>query len=211
MPHKKPGRPPGAKNRSKDAGRYVRPSDVERSTKARGRPAAESKKAGARASSPPTPPHPEDNGKPGRTWREAAMEWAADPLALEPQRRKVGRAGWVVTEELVNKAYELARKGFRDLDIAEAMGIHSRTLYDKCIEYPQLNLAIKVGRKENLQSDLGHLERMKSSNLGAVIFSMKACHGYREDEVTGDSENVGGGNSKSIGERISAAMQRVAK
>lgn len=149
---------------------------------------------------------------PGMDWRASLIKWATDPLTPGPAPRPeggVGRPRYVVTEEMCQEVFRLASTGYRDQDIAQAMGLHSRTLYEKCIEFPQLSLAIKAGRKQHLDADLAHLNRMKTSNIVATLFSMKAIHGFREEPLDAPADAASEGNTIVISDRIREAMSRV--
>lgn len=154
---------------------------------------------------------PESAIIPGKSWRDSLIAWANDPLAPGPTESRVGRPSFVITEEIIQHAHDLASEGYRDVDIALAFGIAGRTLYDKCIEYPQLSLAIKAGRNKHLRSDLQHLNRMKSSQLGAVIFSMKAVHGFKEEQDADDAATSTSGNTSVVGERVRNTLRRIRK
>lgn len=153
--------------------------------------------------------------------RDTAAEWAErkkTALVKGPKRnelpkelrRPVGKLPWIPTEADAQKAYECARSGMLVKHIADALGIGLTTFYDKCVEYPQLEEAVKRGKTENLNvalDTLGHLVKEKQQ-IVATIFTMKAVHGYREED-SGLEHVEERRNTDAIRDRVQAALERI--
>ena len=123
-----------------------------------------------------------------------------------PNPKPVGRPPIPVTEEVLTRAYELAKSGLTKKQICSGLGWTYQTFMDKQLEYPELSDRIDKGSGEAL----GMVENMHFLNAitkqvdkfgnvihgdkGAQQFILKTRGGYKETtalEVSGtDGEAV---------------------
>ena len=79
-----------------------------------------------------------------------------------------------ITNEMCEKAEELASVGMTMSEIAISLGMGERTIYEKMLAFPQFSQAIKKGQIDGIETVVNELMNLvKKGNLGAVCFYLK--------------------------------------
>lgn len=97
--------------------------------------------------------------------------------------KKVGRKKIVITQEIIDKAREYAKRGLTKEQICLALGIGKTAFYRKEAQKKELKNAIKQGRAEGIAivaDDL--LKNIKKGNVTAQIFYLKTKGGFKEEQ-----------------------------
>lgn len=94
-----------------------------------------------------------------------------------------GRPKWIPTEEICDKAREMASRGLTVSQIADCLGVSERTIYERQIEYPHFMQSIKEGRSEGINQVTNALfEKAIEGDNTCMIFYLKS----RDRESWGD-------------------------
>jgi len=105
------------------------------------------------------------------------------------KKQAVGRPAFEATDKLRDIAYQAAKKGLNESEIAQAMGISYATLQRNKDEFSKF---IKKGREEVAD---GLLERVESSLL-------KRCEGFYIEETTTERRGTVDANNKFTGSSL---------
>ncbi len=94
-----------------------------------------------------------------------------------------GRPPWIPPE--AEKVESLAARGLTLEQIAECLGIHVATLYEKKKEYTEFADAIKRGQAKGISIVANSLyESAKHGNTTAQIFFLKSRAQWKETSIT---------------------------
>lgn len=94
----------------------------------------------------------------------------------------------------VRQVEELAEKGLVRREIAAALGVSERTLYDRQKESAEIAGAYERGRARGVSFVSYKLwELIEAGNLRAIMFYLKCRAGWTED---GETEDSGEGTSR---------------
>ena len=114
---------------------------------------------------------------------------------MPEERKKPGKPEFPVNEEVLAKIEQLAASGLYRMQIADALGWGSSTLYDKIKKYPEISVAIKRGAASAIAEVTNSLfvNATQNMNTTAQIFYLKCRAGWNDkaaEEVTEASSEI---------------------
>lgn len=103
----------------------------------------------------------------------------------------MGRPAFEITDDVCNKAEQYAAEGLTQEQIATALGMGERTLYEKVKKFPQFAQAIKRGQAKGIQEVANALfQNAMKGNVTAQIFFLKnrSPETWKDRNIPDDSE-----------------------
>lgn len=98
--------------------------------------------------------------------------------------KKGGRPEKVITPEMLEKVTQLASLGLTQEQIAHNIDLAASTFQKKLNELPELSECLKKGRDKGIAFVASRLmEAVKTGNMTAMIFYLKARAGWRENDT----------------------------
>lgn len=112
-------------------------------------------------------------------------------MSSEPALKRTGRTRMRPPADAAQRITELAAAGWSIIGIAQQLGVGRRTLDKWRAEYPELEEAYRSGLEhERYTMHSALVEQARKGNTTAMIFLLKARHGYREGEPVDQSAKV---------------------
>ena len=98
---------------------------------------------------------------------------------------------FVVTQEVIDRVYQLTANGLSKHDVAGCLGMNEATLTKLVKKYPAVRKALGDGRYFGLQNATSRLRNViDQGNAAAIMFYLKTRWLWRERDKYGQADNL---------------------